>query len=75
MMKECFPLSLKYSAMAHPEYGAKNWRGAASEAGGGHYNGISQGIVVVQGLHDVGHGGSFLANSHVDAEQLLLGVS
>ena len=42
---------------------------------GGHHNGVSQGVVVVQGLHDVGHGGSFLANSHVDAEQLLLGVS
>jgi hypothetical protein len=26
------PLSLKYSPMAHPEYGAKNCRGAASEA-------------------------------------------
>jgi hypothetical protein len=32
MIKACFPLSLKYSPIAHPEYGAKNYNGAASEA-------------------------------------------
>ena len=32
MIRACFPLSLKYSPMAHPEYGAKYCRGAASEA-------------------------------------------
>jgi len=31
-MRQCFPLFLKYSPMAHPEYGAKNYNGAASEA-------------------------------------------
>ena len=31
-MRACFPLSLKYSPMAQPEYGARYWRGAASEA-------------------------------------------
>ena len=31
-MRACLPLSLKYSPMAHPEYGARNWRGAASLA-------------------------------------------
>jgi len=31
-MRACFPLSLKYSPIAHPEYGAKNYRGAASDA-------------------------------------------
>jgi len=32
MIKQCFPLSLKNSPIAHPEYGAKNYNGAASEA-------------------------------------------
>jgi hypothetical protein len=32
MIKQCFPLSLKYSPIAQPEYGAKNYNGAASEA-------------------------------------------
>ena len=32
IMSACFPLSLKYSPIAQPEYGAKYWRGAASEA-------------------------------------------
>ena len=32
MIKACLPLSLKYSPIAHPEYGPKNWRGAASDA-------------------------------------------
>lgn len=32
MMRACLPLSLKYSPIAHPEYGAKYCRGAASEA-------------------------------------------
>lgn len=32
MIKACLPESLKYYPIAHPEYGAKNWRGAASEA-------------------------------------------
>ena len=32
MINACMPLSRKYSAMAHPEYGAKNCNGAGSEA-------------------------------------------
>mmetsp|Transcript_37348 Transcript_37348/g.92350 ORF Transcript_37348/g.92350 Transcript_37348/m.92350 type:complete len:248 (+) Transcript_37348:1150-1893(+) len=32
MISACMPLSRKYSAMAHPEYGAKNCSGAGSEA-------------------------------------------
>lgn len=32
MINACFPLSLKYSPTVHPEYGAKNYKGAASEA-------------------------------------------
>ena len=32
MMRACFPLSLKYSPMAQPAYGARYCRGAASEA-------------------------------------------
>ena len=31
-MRACMPLSLKYSPMAQPEYGARYCRGAASEA-------------------------------------------
>lgn len=31
-MRACFPLSLKYSPIAQPEYGAKYYRGAASDA-------------------------------------------
>jgi len=31
-MTACMPLSLKYSPIAHPEYGARYCRGAASEA-------------------------------------------
>jgi hypothetical protein len=32
MINACYPLSRKYSPMAQPEYGAKNYSGAASEA-------------------------------------------
>lgn len=32
MMRQCLPLSLKYSPIAQPAYGAKNYKGAASEA-------------------------------------------
>lgn len=32
MIRACLPLSLKNSPMAHPEYGARYCRGAASEA-------------------------------------------
>ena len=32
MINACYPLSRKYSPMAQPEYGAKNYNGAASEA-------------------------------------------
>lgn len=32
MIKACLLVSLKYSPIAHPEYGTKNYRGAASEA-------------------------------------------
>ena len=32
MIRACFPVSLKYSPIAHPEYGAKNCRGAAYDA-------------------------------------------
>ena len=32
MMRACLPLSLKYSPIAHPEYGARYWSGAASDA-------------------------------------------
>jgi len=32
MIKQCFPLSLKYSPIAQAEYGAKNYNGAASDA-------------------------------------------
>lgn len=32
MIKACIPLSLKYSPIAHPEYGAKYYKGAASDA-------------------------------------------
>lgn len=32
MIKACLPESLKYSPIAQPEYGAKNYKGAASDA-------------------------------------------
>ena len=32
MIRACLPESLKYYPIAQPEYGAKNWRGAASDA-------------------------------------------
>lgn len=32
MIKACFPLSLKNSPIVHPLYGAKNYKGAASDA-------------------------------------------
>lgn len=39
--------------------------------GGGHHDGVLHSISICQPLHQLGHGGSLLTDSHVDAVELL----
>ena len=57
--------------------GSQELEGGSLRGGGGNDDGILEGVVVTENLHDVGDGGSLLANGDVDAVELLglLGVA
>jgi hypothetical protein len=48
------------------------WGGVGS--GGGHHDGVGHGTVFSENFHQVGHGGTLLADSDVDAVQHFVGV-
>merc|ERR1712088_732312 len=55
--------------------GSQVLQGSGVGGGGGHHDGILQSISIVQPLDNLGHGGSLLSHSNVDAVQHLLLVS
>merc|ERR1719464_2092046 len=59
----------------HSGVGSEVLQGSGVRGGGGHHDGVLQSISVVQPLDNLGHGGSLLSHSNVDAVQHLLLVS
>ena len=56
--------------------GSQELEGGSLGGGGGNDDGVLEGVVVLENLHDVGNGGSLLTDGNVDAVELLavLGV-
>lgn len=56
--------------------GSQELEGSSLGGGGGNNDGVLEGVVIAEDLHDVGNGRSLLADSDVDAVKLLgvLGV-
>ena len=57
--------------MVQPAYGARYCSAADSGSGGGDDDGVFHGAVLFELAHHVGDGGSFLADGHINAEEVL----
>ena len=55
--------------------GRKELKGSGLRGGGGHNNGVLEGIVLLKGADELGDSRALLADGDVDAEELLLVVS